>query len=196
MRKKFSSPLAFFAPLLFLAAVLIGPALAAYAAPEKEFLTEKEIKKIQESQDVDWRVKIYMDAASLRLKSAEERLTGKESKEGDPLEFFSPEEMLDSYYRIMRSLMYNLDDAFQKPGKGREKIGKALKSLKDGTESAGKELEILKKIAEDQKKEELWNSVNQAIDITNGAHEGAIYGLSKEPSLEKKATGKKGTGAK
>jgi len=56
-----------------------------------------------------------------------------------------------------------------------------MKALKGATESAAKELEILKKIAEEKQKEELWDLVNKAIDITNGAHEGAELGLSKEP---------------
>jgi len=153
----------------------------AWASPEKEFLTEKEIAKIQEAQAIDERVKIYMEAAALRLKTAEDRLVGKESAEGDPLEFFTPEDMLDGYYRILNSVMMNLDEAFQKPGSDKDKVGKALHTLKGTTESAGKELEILKRIAEEKKKEEFWNLVNKAIDITNGAHDGAEYGISKMP---------------
>jgi hypothetical protein len=145
----------------------------------KEFLTQKEIEKIQDAQVIDERVKIYLNAAELRLKTAEDRLVGKEPAEGDPLEFFTPEDMLDGYYRILRSVMMNLDDAFQKPGPNREKVEKALKTLKKATESAGKELAILKKIAEEKRKEKLWNLVNEAMDVTDGAHEGAEYGLSK-----------------
>ena len=71
------------------------------------------------------------------------------------------------------------------PGKlkpNRELIGKALKILKKETEKAAGELEILKKMAEEKEKEELWNLINKAIDITNGAHDGAEYGLSKHPA--------------
>ena len=72
----------------------------------KEFLTPDEIFKIQEAQEVEKRIKIYMDAAALRLKTAEERLQGKESVAGDPLEFFTVQEMLDGYNRIIRSVMF------------------------------------------------------------------------------------------
>ena len=170
-----------------LALILTG-IFASFASPEKEFLTDKEIAKIQEYQEIDARMKIYMEAAALRLKTAEERLVGKEPAEGDPLEFFTPEDMLDGYYRIMRSVMFNMDEAFQKGGPDRERLGKALKTLKGATENAGKELEVLKKIAEEKQKEELWNLVNKAIDITNGAHEGAEYGLSKQPAPSDKKT--------
>jgi hypothetical protein len=169
--------------LLFpLTLVAAGFFVAARGSPGKEFLTDKEIAKIQDAQEIDARVKVYMDAAALRLKTAEERLVGKESEEGDPLEFFTPEDMLDGYYRILKSVMMNLDEAFQKPGQDRRKLEKALKTLKGATEDGGKQLEILKKIAEEKQKEELWNLVNRAIDITDGAHEGAEYGLSKLPA--------------
>ena len=36
-------------------------------------------------------------------------------------------------------------------------------------------------IAEEKKKEELWDLVNQAIDITTGAQEGAETALAKDP---------------
>ena len=162
-----------------LAAILTGFILITPAATAKEFLTEEEIEEIQEAQEIDKRVEIYLDAAALRLKEAENRLRGIESMEGDPLEFYTPEDMLDGYYRILRSVMFNLDDAVQKPGYDREKLKKALKNLKGKTEDAGKPLEVLKKLAEQKQKEAFWNLVNEAIDITGGAYEGAEFGLEK-----------------
>jgi hypothetical protein len=168
--------------LLFIIQLLTtGILLSLPCLQTREFLTDEEIEKIQDAQRIDARVKIYMNAAELRLKTAEERLTGKEPAEGDPLEFFSPEDLLDAYYRILRSVMMNLDDADRKPGQEIAYVKDALKTLKKATESGAKELAVLKRIAEEQRKEQLWKLVNQAIDITEGAHEGAEYGLSKEP---------------
>ena len=89
----------------------------------------------------------------------------------------------------------NLDDAAQNPGRtsgvringetarnDKQRIGNALKLLKSETEKNISELLILKKLAEEKKKEQLWNLVNEAIDIANGAHEGAESGLSKQPA--------------
>jgi len=168
-----------------LAVLLIGASLSLTisASPEKEYLTEKEIAELQDAQEINARVKIYMEAAQLRLKAAEERLAGKESSPGDPLEYFTPEDMLDGYYRILQSAITILDDIFQHGGSGRDETGKALKTLKGAMEHAGKELEILKKQAEEQKKEELWNLVNRATAITQGALEGAEYGLTKLRAL-------------
>jgi hypothetical protein len=170
--------------LLLIVVTTAGPPAA--AMPDKEYLTPKEIEQIQDAQEIEKRVKIYMDAASLRLRRAEERLSGKETPPDDPFEFFSVEDMLEGYYRIFRSVMMILDDAFQKPGTDKLILGKALKNLKDITEKAEKELAALKKTAEDKRLEEVWNLVNKDIDITAGALEGAQQGLSSLPAPPKK----------
>ena len=156
---------------------------------EKDFLTDKEIETIQLNQEIHLRVKSYLEFAAARLKAAEDRLNGIEPVALDPFELMMPEEMLDGYYRILRSVMMNLDDAYQNPDpRVRPKVRQALKALKSSTEKSLTQLEILKKIAEEKKNEGLWESVNKAIDVTNGAHEGAELGLAKdpEPSSKKK----------
>ncbi len=163
----------------FIIATAAGNTLAAH--PSKEFLTKNEIELIQDAQEIDARVKVYLDAARLRLKVARERLSGKEPEQGDPFELFSLEDLLDGYYRILQSVMLNLDDAFQKPGPNRGKVRSALKNLKKTSENAATELESLKKLAEKQQREQLWNLLNQAIEINRAALEGAQLGLSSLP---------------
>ena len=158
---------------------------------DKEYLTPKEIENIQDAQEFDKRIKIYLDAADLRLKMAEERLNGKESPPDDPMEFFSVEDMLEGYYRIIRSVMLNLDDAYQKPETDKAKLTKTLKALKSTTERAQQSLAILKKIAEDKRLEDVWNAVNHAIDINTGALEGADQGLAGSPEPDKKGPPRK-----
>jgi len=160
-------------------------ATAILSVPAKEFLTEKEITRIQEATDVEKRVKIYLEAAALRLKTVEDRLYGRESKPGDPLEFFSIEEMLEGYYRILRSVMFNVDEAFQKPAAAGAKLGDALKHVKDSTEKGSKELQVLKKIVEEKKNEEAWNLIQKALEITEGARDGAETGLARFPQKSK-----------
>jgi hypothetical protein len=165
---------------------------AAYGRPRKEFLTEQEIEIIQANREINIRVKVYLGFALSRLKAAEERLTGKESAPGDPFEFFTVEDMLNGYYRIFESVMINLEDAYEKSDPiEMKKVRSALKTLKKDTETAIPQLEILKKIAEEKDKEELWDLVNKAIEISNGAHEGAETALSKETDEDEKATGRK-----
>jgi len=179
--------------LVLLLQLLLGslPAVARQKPGSKEYLTEEEITKIQDAQEIDLRTKLYIQAAALRLKVAEERLNGKESAAGDPMEFFSVEDMLEGYYQIVRSVMITLDDTYQKPGGDRTKLVKALKSLKEGTDRALKDLEIIKAIAEEKRLEEAWNLTNRALDITRGAREGAELGLAGQPPEAKEKSKKK-----
>ncbi len=174
-------------PIGWIAGMLVSAALP--AAQTREFLTAGEIQRIQDAQEIDARVKIYLQAAALRLKTAEERLTGKESRPGDPLEFFSVEDMLDGYYRCLRSVMINLDDAAQKPRTAPERLKKALTELRESTLRAAKDLAVLKKLAEEKQLEKAWSLIHQALDITQGAREGAELGLSRFP--EEKSKGRK-----
>jgi len=144
----------------------------------KEFLTPKEIEKVQLAQQIDARVKVYMEAAAFRLKTARERFGGVESEPGAPLEFFTVEEMIEGYNLILQSVMMNLEDAYQDSSRDREKVKDALTSLKKGTQNAENALAVLKKLAEERLDEKVWNQVNQAIEITTGALEGAELGLS------------------
>jgi hypothetical protein len=171
--------------------ILLAVVLTASFIPAREFLTDKEIEKIQDAQEIDLRIKIYLEAAELRLRVAEERLTGKEPVEGEPLEFYTPEDMLEGYFRIIKSVMMNLDEVAEKEGPNKALLGKTLKMLKSSTEKNSGQLQVLRKIAEEKRKEELWNRVNSAIDITNGAHEGAEYGLTKHPAPAEKEKKKK-----
>jgi len=153
----------------------------------KDFLTDAEITVIQENQEIHLRVKFYLQFAELRLKTAEDKLNGIEPAAGDPFELLTPEELLDAYYRILRSVMINLDDAHSHADSRAEpKIRQALKTLKGSSEKALVQLDILKRIAEEKKKEELWDLVNQAIDVTKGAREGAETALANDPDTPAK----------
>ncbi|HSW40384.1 MAG TPA: hypothetical protein VLL97_12925 [Acidobacteriota bacterium] len=171
MNKKFAAPLAAVVIACFLPA-------AAYSSG-KEFLTPAEIEKIQKSQTIDARITAYTDAAMLRLSSVEERLSGIESEYGDPFEFFSNEDMLDGYFRILTSIMHNLEAAFENPRQEPARVRRALNTLRDAAQKAEKELAELKRRAERDSNEALIVYLNRATDITRGAHEGAEEGLSR-----------------
>jgi len=145
----------------------------------RDFLTEQEIRRMQNTQDIDRRTEIYMTAAALRLGTALDRFNGKESEPGDAMEFFSQEDMLDDYCKIAERIMLIVDDAFESPRR-RENINikKALNTLKSGSSDNLKKLSALGKLAEEKRKEKLWDLVNRAIDITGGLLEGAEEGLS------------------
>ena len=161
--------------------VLLALALAA-ELHAKEFLTDKEIELIQDAQEIDSRTRVYLDAAESRLKAADEGLQER-SPRREIRWSFTAEDLIDAYCRIIDSVMHNLDETYRTSRKriaDPEKIRRALKALKGSAERNESELEILKRLAEEKQKEELWNLVNKAIEITQGAREGAEYGLSQK----------------
>lgn len=157
--------------------MIIGAVSAALCNPGREFLTEEEIDAIQRNQAIAPRVKLYLRAASLRLSSAEARLNGQETTPGDPLEYHTPEDMLDEYYRIVDSVMLNLEDAAQKFPPDKAGVRKALKHLRNVMKKSIPELETLKKIAAEKKDTELLRLIRRAADISNGALQGAEEAL-------------------
>jgi hypothetical protein len=158
--------------------LLVFLIVGAPCAPARDFLTEKEIEILRENPRIDARVNVYLDAAGQRLRSAAERLTGKEPEEGDPLELFTAEDLLEDYLRILRSVMFAVDDAFQEPRKAKGDIPTALRRLKDRTGDLLKRLQELERLSEEKQKEALWNLVHQADEITRAARDGAEEGLS------------------
>ncbi|MDR0310448.1 MAG: hypothetical protein LBJ21_02565 [Acidobacteriota bacterium] len=158
-------------------ALLFYPLLS--GAWARDFLTDQEITRMQKTQDIDRRTDIYMAAATLRLRSAQDRFEGKESEPGDAMEFYSQEDMLGDYYKIIERVMLIVGDAFESP-RSRENVNikKALNKLKSKSSDNLKRLFTLQKLAEEKQKEDLWHGINRAIDITGGVLDGAEEGLS------------------
>ena len=175
--RKRSSTIAFIwkCLLLFSIVLLMTPGMLA-----RDFLTDQEIGLMQNVQSIDKRTGVYMDAAALRLQTVGDRFEGKASGPGDALEFYSHEEMLEDYYKILEHVMIVVGEAFDEPRR-RENINikKALQHLKSEMPRNLDKLATLKRRAEEKKKEELWNRVNSAIDISDGVRDGADEGLSR-----------------
>lgn len=157
--------------------ILCGSVLSAPPRGSGEFLTEEEIALVQAKQKIGPRVEYYLRIAKLRLESARARLEGVETLPGDPLEYFTPEDMLDGYYRILNSLMLNLEEAYRKSGYNAASMQKVVKELHKRTEECSRILEVLETLAGERNNEELLRLIARATDITGGAHEGAAQAL-------------------
>lgn len=162
----------------WMAPLLVFLLVPAPAPRARDFLTAKEVELIQGAPGIDARVNLYMDAAERRLRSADERVRGVESGEGDPLEFLTAEEMLEDYLRILRSVMFAVDDAFQEPKRAKGDVPTALRRLKGRTGELIERLRDLRRLSEEKRREPLWNLVAQADEITRAARDGAEEGLS------------------
>ena len=159
---------------------------AASGAVARDFLTAQENVLLQKNQDIDKRTGIFMDAAALRLGTALDRFEGRESEPGAALEFFSQEEMLDDYCKIIDNVMLVVGDAFESPRrKENTNIKKALQTLKSESSGNLKKLAVLKNFSEEKRKKELLNRVNQAIEVTEDLLDGAEEGLAKLSGRER-----------
>ena len=172
---------------LLIGTISLGPALFAAPRASREYLTKEEIALVQAKQKIGPRIEYYLRIAELRLESARARLEGEETLPGDPLEYFTPEDMLDGYYRILNSVMLNLEEAYQKSGFDAASLQKALKELNKRTEECSRILGVLETLAKERDDEEMQRLVARASDITHGAREGASQALRalEEESREK-----------
>jgi hypothetical protein len=134
----------------------------------RDFLTDKEIELIQDTQSIATRTHIYMEAAALRLKTAQDKLSSKEYEAGDPMELLTPEDVIDDYRKILRSVQLNVQYAFEAPKrKGNESAEKALQTLKEEMEKALKELDVLWKMAEEKHRETLSDRISEVTETSN-----------------------------
>jgi hypothetical protein len=146
---------------------ILGIFLPLQVASARDYLTDKEIELIQDTQSVASRARIYMEAAALRIKTAQDKLSNKEYAEGDPMEFLTPEDVLNDYGKILRSLQFTLESAIESPRhKGYETIGKALKYLKEETPKELRELKVLLQIAVEKHRDTFAERIKDAIDAT------------------------------
>lgn len=164
--------------LVFLLLSLLFILSFSSAGHARDFLTDKEIERLQETQSVAARTRIYMDAAALRLKTVKDKLSNKEYEAGDPMELLMPEEVIDAYCKILRSVHLITGYAIEAPNrKGNESVEKALTILKAETTIALKELDILLRMAEEKQRNLLSGSINDAIDVTNDTFNDTIEKL-------------------
>ncbi len=160
-----------------LALLLLSAVTLAGAEAPREFLTAEEIALLQIKQRIDVRTDLYLRAALLRLKSAEARLRGEETEPGDPLEYLTAEDMLDGYYRILHSVMVNLEDAYRPATADLDRVRKALKQLRQRAEESMRRLDSLEALARRRNDGQLLRLIERAREITAGAHEGAREAL-------------------
>ncbi len=172
--------------LVLAAAILVNGVPAGFGAADP--LLEKEVGQLRDNQDLVKRADLYNKFALLRLETAKKRMQGAESKEGDPFEFHSIEDLISGYSQAMRSFESNIDDVTAFKNYDVSKINSALTKLKSGAEKSRPFLDEALQYAIMKKDESLYNTVKEALEITDAAVEGAKAGLEKfkNPKKEKK----------
>ena len=150
----------------------------------QEWLTDGEIEKLRERQELFKRVEFYIEAVELRIQAAEDRMEGKSTKEGDPFEFHSPVDLIKGCQMALRSTMLNIEDQVTYKKAAQAEITKALKKLKKSTESF---LPRFKKILDtslEKRNEPLARITHECIQFSDSAIKGASQVLEKLKNRE------------
>jgi hypothetical protein len=158
---------------------LIWAVHAALAMPFQEWMTPAEIVKFRDEQELAKRIGMYMSAAKLRLEKVGERLSGKSSAEGDPLEFHSATDLVLGCRSAIRAAMISIQDQVTYKKAENEEIIAALKELKGTTEDFRPALEKIQKQAIEKRDEPLYNAVKECAQYADSAARGAKSAIEK-----------------
>lgn len=162
-----------------LVAILLMSQVAARAGQIQEWMTPAEIEKFRDEQDLSKRTGLYMSAAKLRLEKAGERLSGKNSAEGDPLEFHSVTDLILGCRSAIRAAMLGIQDQVTYKKAESEEVIKALKELKSTTEGIMPELERVQKLALEKRDEALYKAVKDCAQYADSAARGSKDAIEK-----------------
>jgi hypothetical protein len=141
--------------------------------------TEEEFSEIQEAQELPKRVEVLLAIAETRFEEIDRRREGLEweEEEPNPLEFHTYEEMFFAYTRALETIMSNIDDKAEMQTASEKDIKKALKELEKKVSKFIPRLESLEGLIRSQKDEALAEQYLEALETSEIAHKGALYGL-------------------
>lgn len=147
--------------------------------------TAAEFLEIQEAQELVKRVEVLLKICEARFEEIERRQNGIEweKEEPNPLEFYTYEEMLFAYTRALNAIMSNIDEKAELRTAPEKDIRKALKELEKGVSKFIPRLKELEGLIRTQKDEALADQYLEALETSDIAHQGALYGLG-APSEE------------
>jgi hypothetical protein len=170
----------------FCLALLAGAVGRVPWAYGRELLSEKEIEQLRDHQELDKRAELYLKFAALRLDTFKERAKGIESKEGDPLEFHSLADLITGYTKCVNALQDNIDETITYKKYETRKLIQVLRKLKAQAEKFDPQLKEALSYAISKKDEPLYDRVNEALETTKSAIDGAKEGLERLEKLIKK----------
>jgi hypothetical protein len=173
----------------FLLTAILVAQFSAQALQIQEWMTPAEIEKFRDEQDLAKRTGLYMNAAKLRLEQAAERLSGKNSAEGDPLEFHSVTDLIWGCRSAIRAAMLGIQDQVTYKKAESVEVIKALKELKSTTEGLLPELERVQKLALEKRDEALYKAVKECAQYADSAARGSKDAIEKMKK-EDRAKGK------
>ncbi len=186
---KRSAPHARHRPAAFLTLAFLLGILTATRTLAQDWLTPLELEQFRETEGGDKRIAFYLKVIKLRIESASQRLAGKSSKPGDPLEFFSINDMANSCFQALRASMVEIQDQISyRHLRGPELVG-GLKALKAAAKSLQPFFQNMQKVAIEKKDETLYKMAKDGLEYCDSALRGVETALKKyganEPYLNR-----------
>ncbi|MDA2938791.1 hypothetical protein MYX75_11085 [Acidobacteria bacterium AH-259-A15] len=141
--------------------------------------TDEEYVKIQENQQLDKRVEVFLEIAQSRLEEIRRRREKKEWKkdEENPLEFYTYWDMVHAYQKAIDAIMINIDEKAIYKIASEKDIRNSLKKLYKRIQEFIPQLEPIKQLAIDLQDEALYKKLIKAQETSIIAQKGALYGL-------------------
>ena len=152
--------------------------------PSGDRFTDEEYGRIQLNQELDKRVRVFLDIAESRLQETQRRMKGEEWKEenANPLEFHTYWDMVHAYRRALDSLMISIDEKTTCKSISEREVRKSLKKLSKNIEQFIPQLEPIRQFAKDSRDKDFYREVIKAQETSVIARKGSQYGLG---TLEK-----------
>lgn len=148
--------------------------------------TEEEFSEIQNAQELEKRVQVFLEIAESRLVEMERRMKSEEPETDaedteNPLEFHTFEDMLHAYNRAIEGVMTNIDEKATRRSSEEQEIKKSLERLSAAIERFIPRLQVIRRHAETTQDRSLYKKVQVALDTSDVARKGALFGLGAPP---------------
>ena len=141
--------------------------------------TEEEYDKVQEAQELEKRVEVFLEIAEARLVEIERRMKEDkwDKKDPNPLEFFTYAQMMHAYWRALEGIMINIDEKAKYKLAEPKEIKKSLKALNKKIQDFIPRLEPVRQLSIDLKDEELYGETRKGMKASDTALKGSQMGL-------------------
>ena len=155
----------------------------------QDWLTPLELEKLRETEGGDKRIAFFMKAVKLRMDAVTERLHGKSTKPGDPLEFFSLTDLVSGCFQALRASMTDIQDQIQYKHLRGPELTNGLKALKTGAKVLQPFFQFMQKTAQEKEEPQLYKVAKEGLEYADSAIRGVDKAMKKygtsEPYLPK-----------
>ena len=141
--------------------------------------TQAEFHSIQENQQLEKRVEVFLEIAESRLSEIRRRRLNIEWKEDEenPLEFYTYWDMVHAYLNSLNSMMVNIDEKATHKSASEDELRKSLEKIDKKIGEFPSLLKPIEELATELQDESLYREILKAQEATVVVQKGVRYGL-------------------